>query len=359
MPSPTNDPEGYKVVTEFILHDPCGKGAACTVDGKCSKKYPKPFYPETNLDEDRYPVYRCRDLKIQTVKGKFMYDNKYFIPNNRYLLIKYQAHINVEWCNRSKAIKYLFKYLNKGPDRATFVIQENVQNGPLGELQKVASVDEIKNYLNCRYLALCEAVWRLFSFEIHYSCPSVMMLNFHLKDQHTITLRDSENLPALLNRGPQGFKELTTVNKKLYPTFKAVCFAYGLLNDDKECAHAINESSFWALAPQLHDLFVTMLLFCDVSRPLRLWEETWELLSQDILLKKRKLYKYLNLQLKEEQIKNYCLVEIEALLNRKGRSLADFQELLRPNPALLTKLDNRLIREAMDFDIKQSKLEHD
>ncbi|GKD84767.1 DNA helicase PIF1, ATP-dependent [Tanacetum coccineum] len=311
MPSPTNDPEGYKVVTEFMLHDPCGKGVACTVDGKCSKSR-----------------------------------------------------------QRSKAIKYLFKYLNKGPDRATFIIQEIIQNGPLRELHKVASVDEIKNYLNCRYLASCEAVWRLFSFEIHYSYPSVMNLNFYLEDQHTITLRDSENLHALLNRedikitmftewGPQGFKELMTVNKKLYPTFKAVCFAYGLLNDDKEWAHAINKASFWALAPQLRDLFVTMLLFCDVSRPLRLWEETWELLSQDILLKKRKLYKYPNLQLKEEQIKNYCLVEIEALLNRNGRSLADFQELPRPNPALLTKLDNRLIREAMDFDIKQSKLEHD
>nr|GFB41963.1 hypothetical protein CTI12_AA222900 [Tanacetum cinerariifolium] len=125
-------------------------GVVCTIDGKCSKKYPKPFYPETNLDEDGYPVYRRKDSKIQAVKGKFTYDNK----------------------------------------------------------------------------------------------------------------------------GPQGFKEPMTVNKKLYLTFKAVCFAYGLLNDDKEWAHAINKASLWALAPQLHDLFVTMLLFCDVSRPLRLWEET-------------------------------------------------------------------------------------
>nr|GEX06861.1 ATP-dependent DNA helicase PIF1-like [Tanacetum cinerariifolium] len=207
----------------------------CTVDGKCSKKYLKPFYPETNLDEDGYPVYCRRDSKIHAVKGKFTYDNK----------------------------------------------------------------------------------------------------------------------------GPQGFKELMTVNKKFYLTFKAECFTYGLLNDNKEWAHAINEASFWALAPQLRDLFVTMIIFCDVSRPLRLWEETWELLSQDIFLKKRKLYKYPKLQLKEEQIKNYCLVKIEALLKRNRRSLMDFQELPWPNPELLTKLDNRLIRKAMYFDIKESKLEHD
>ncbi|GJY00786.1 ATP-dependent DNA helicase PIF1-like protein [Tanacetum coccineum] len=150
-----------------------------------------------------------------------------------------------------------------------------------------------------------------------------------------------------------------SVNNKVYPTFKAVCFAYGLLNDDREWAHAIKEAAFWALAPQLRDLFVTMLLFCDVSRPLHLWEQTWELLSEDILRKKQKLFRHPNLQLTDDQIKNYCLMEIEVLLNRNGRSLTDFQELPRPNPALLTQIDNRLIREAMDFDVKTSKLEHD
>ncbi|GJV84079.1 hypothetical protein Tco_1523977 [Tanacetum coccineum] len=128
------------------------------------------------LDEDGYPVYRRRDSKVQEVKGKFTYDNK------------------------SKAIKYVFKYLNKGPDCATFVIQDNVQKVAHGQPEKVVAVDEIKNYLNCRYLAPCVAVWRLFSFDIHYSYSSVMELNFHLEDQHEITLRDSQNLPALLNR---------------------------------------------------------------------------------------------------------------------------------------------------------------
>nr|GEY25770.1 hypothetical protein [Tanacetum cinerariifolium] len=54
-------------------------GAACSVYGKCSKKYPKPFYPETNLDEDGYLVYHRRDSKIQAVKGKFTYDNNFEI----------------------------------------------------------------------------------------------------------------------------------------------------------------------------------------------------------------------------------------------------------------------------------------
>nr|GEV49116.1 ATP-dependent DNA helicase PIF1-like [Tanacetum cinerariifolium] len=69
----------------------------------------------------------------------------------------------------------------------------------------------------------------------------------------------------LLNvvRGPQKFEHLLIVNDKICATFKEACFAYGLLNDDKEWTRAIQEASLWALGPQLHDLFMTILLFCD------------------------------------------------------------------------------------------------
>ncbi|GKA07138.1 helicase [Tanacetum coccineum] len=203
LPSPTDDLDAYKTVTDYMLHGPCGKDArnvACTTDGKCSKHFPKQFLAETFLDEEGYPHYQRRDIKVTFKKGKFTYDNKHVVLHNRYLLFKYKAHINVEWCNRSKAIKYLFKYLNKGPNRATIVIEENVKKGTIVAPEKVLEVDEITNYLNCRFLAPCEAVWRLFSFDIHYSYPSVMQLSFHLPNQNVITLRDSEKLPALLEK---------------------------------------------------------------------------------------------------------------------------------------------------------------
>ncbi|GJY31539.1 ATP-dependent DNA helicase PIF1 [Tanacetum coccineum] len=166
MPSPTDDPDGYKVVTDYMLHGPCGKNArnaACTNDGKCSKKFPNPFLGETFLDEDRYPHYRRRDNKI-------------------------------------KGYQILIKYLKKGPDRAKIVIKENVKNGTTLGTENVLEVDEIKNYLNCQFLAPCEAVWWLFSFDIYYAYPSVIHLSFHLPNQNAITLWDSERLPALLQR---------------------------------------------------------------------------------------------------------------------------------------------------------------
>ncbi|GKD47646.1 ATP-dependent DNA helicase PIF1-like protein [Tanacetum coccineum] len=132
----------------------------------------------------------------------------------------------------------------------------------------------------------------------------------------------------------------------------------GLLNDDKEWSLAISEAIQWALAPQLKDTFVTsFLLSCDVRQTQKYTQEdNWKALFEDIVHKKRKLFKYHGLQLTDEQIRNYCLLEIQELLNRYGQSLADFQDLPRLDPCLLTNMDNQLIREALDFDIKKEKL---
>ncbi|GJU58866.1 ATP-dependent DNA helicase PIF2 [Tanacetum coccineum] len=98
-----------------------------------------------------------------------------------------------------------------------------------------------------------------------------------------------------------------------------------------------------------------MLLFCDVSRQIKLWEENWQTLSEDILHIKRKLFKYPELQLTDEQIRNYYLLEIQELLHRYGMSLTNFKDLPQPNPNLLINMDHRLIREALDFDIKRAR----
>ena len=74
----------------------------------------------------------------------------------------------------------------------------------------------------------------------------------------------------LLNivRGRQNFEQIRTIDNVMHPTLKSACYALGLLDGDKEWNDAIKEAEQWATAAQLSQLFVTLLLFCEVSNPL-------------------------------------------------------------------------------------------
>jgi hypothetical protein len=48
----------------------------------------------------------------------FVFDNHWVVSYNPYLTMRYQCHINVEVCSSIMAMKYLYKYVYKGHDRA-------------------------------------------------------------------------------------------------------------------------------------------------------------------------------------------------------------------------------------------------
>jgi len=48
------------------------------------------------------------------------------------------------------------------------------------ESTEMCVVNEIKRYYDCRYLYACEAVWRIYGFDIHHRWPAVQHLTFHL-----------------------------------------------------------------------------------------------------------------------------------------------------------------------------------
>ena len=76
-------------------------------------------------------------------------DNRWVVPHNVYLCTKYNAHINVEVCTTLTVVKYLYKYVYKGHDRASMVMQ-NVNNAS-GDEQPIIQTDEIKMFLDARY----------------------------------------------------------------------------------------------------------------------------------------------------------------------------------------------------------------
>jgi len=60
------------------------------------------------------------------------------------------------------------KYVNKGPDRAIMKITDKEN-----DFTEMRIVDEIKRYYDCRYSSPCEAVWRIYGFDIHHRWPVV------------------------------------------------------------------------------------------------------------------------------------------------------------------------------------------
>uniref|UniRef100_A0A453HZ20 ATP-dependent DNA helicase n=1 Tax=Aegilops tauschii subsp. strangulata TaxID=200361 RepID=A0A453HZ20_AEGTS len=65
--------------------------------------------------------------------------------------------------------------------------------------------------------------------------------------------------------GCRSYEDIRTVDGVVHPTYKSACYALGLLNDDKEWNDCIKEASHLAFAPQMHQLFCTILLFCEVT----------------------------------------------------------------------------------------------
>lgn len=63
----------------------------------------------------------------------------------------------------------------------------------------------------------------------------------------------------------------------MFLTFRAACDALRLLGDNREWGVALEEASIWALALELRSLFAHILIHCDVSDPLALWDDHWRI----------------------------------------------------------------------------------
>ncbi|XP_074362670.1 uncharacterized protein LOC141702950 isoform X4 [Apium graveolens] len=158
IPDEEVGPARYKAVFQFMMHGPCGAAnpkCPCMSKGKCTKYYPKAFRDKTTVDDDGYALYGRRDTKRTVECNNILLNNSHVVPHHRGLLVKYQAHINVQWCNCSLSIKYMFKYIGKGQDTATFVLekvgqQQTTTDQPSTSAQR-DDFDEVTSYLSCRW----------------------------------------------------------------------------------------------------------------------------------------------------------------------------------------------------------------
>jgi hypothetical protein len=91
IPDPEVDPDLYKCVKTFMIHNPCDSRSSCFSDGVCSKSYPKDFNENTVIPDDGYVQYRRRyqpERNFHNRRNKLV-TNQWVVPYNAYLLKRY------------------------------------------------------------------------------------------------------------------------------------------------------------------------------------------------------------------------------------------------------------------------------
>ena len=418
LPDQGLDPDGSltEIVKKVMVHGPCGTqhphcpcmqrkypGAPLT----CSKYYPRDFYDITIINEDGYPTYRRRrviDGKEVTWGDNFNFTNQWVIPYNPFLTRLFEAHINVEVCTTVKAIKYIHKYIYKGPDKATLQIDEN---------------DEITRYLTCRYVGPCQAMWSLLEFPTHEEYPTVVRLALHLPNRQNVVFRADVSVQTLEERaesarttliaffeynrdhedgrhllyhefpsryvfsdgvwkrrqrspaigriysctpnqgerfylrlllvsvpGPISFEDLRKVNGISYDTFQEACFARGLIENDNAWVQCFEEAICHVSGQRLRSLFIVALTHGPCQDPPGVWDRFRTHLCDDLTRRLESFDVLPDIPSPEE---DYGLYLIEETLVEMGRTLSEFR-LPRPRHDWSRDRSNPLIRRELDYD---------
>nr|GEV90231.1 hypothetical protein [Tanacetum cinerariifolium] len=398
IPNEEADPQLYKLVSDHMMHGPCGPNnpsCSCTIQGKCTKKFLKKYSERTSTDSDGYPVYKRRDDGKFVEKSGVKLDNRFVVGYNSFLLKKYQAHIHVEYCNQAEYIKYLFKYINKGPDRVTAICTDNNQTENANDDEVV---DEIKDYYDCTYLSACEACWRIFGNEVHYRFSAVERLPFHLPGQQQVVyeadadITDAIDKPSVASLKFLGWMECDKTNdlaktltyvefltKFVWKAEEKVCqqrkrgFAVGRIHyippsvgeayylrvllhkqkdDDREYIDAIDEANSWACGEYVRKVFARLLTSNTISRPDHVWNETWRLMCDDIEYEQQ-------LELRDTHLKNLCLQSIDSILRTNGSSLDSFPGMPLLDMEFIRNHTNILIHDELCYNKDELVTEHE
>ena len=157
IPDPIRYPKLFALVERHMIHGPCGvlnsKSPCMAPDKKtsaslvCSKHFRNNYSEETTCANNGYPIYRRRNNGVTVKKGQYDLDNRWVVPYNRYLLLRFGGHINVEICSSLMSVKYLYKYILKGNDTATFQIVTSADGN-----EAHLNYDEISQFINTRYV---------------------------------------------------------------------------------------------------------------------------------------------------------------------------------------------------------------
>jgi len=147
LPNSQLQPLLYAKVTKYMLHSPCGVDnpqAKCIINGKYNQHFSKKYRERTDWAKNSYLLYTRPDNGLVFEHNGARFTNQYVVLYCPQLLFLFDCYLNVEISARLGSVKYLSKYIYKGPDRATMEISGGMQ-------------DEIKVHLDGYFIGPTEA----------------------------------------------------------------------------------------------------------------------------------------------------------------------------------------------------------
>eukprot|EP00794_Sanderia_malayensis_P021398 gene21398-biopygen17176 len=139
IPDQNTHTREHHIVKKHMMHGQCGNlnpSCICMQDGKCTKRFPKDLAQQTELNVNGYPLYRRRRNDMVQVESR-------------------EGH--------------------QEPDAHHDIVH-----------------DEIRQYLNSRYVGPHQAMYKLMQYEIYDQSHTIVRLAIHLPDQHTVYFTDPD-----------------------------------------------------------------------------------------------------------------------------------------------------------------------
>ncbi|XP_017221478.2 uncharacterized protein LOC108198225 [Daucus carota subsp. sativus] len=158
-------------------------------------------------------------------------------------------------------------------------------------------------------------------------------------------------------RGPTSFNHLKTVDGVCCNTFKEACHKYGFLEDDNEWNELLQECSNCGFPGQIRELFVHIMVNCQVTDLSALWKKYWKSMSDDIVMRHRKEDVNNHVSISDKQLQFYVLAEIDKLLRSIGKSLQQFAQLPQPPSSFLHRGADNLIKDETSYDVQEMEEE--
>ncbi|UYV67586.1 hypothetical protein LAZ67_5001306 [Cordylochernes scorpioides] len=256
IPKEEVDASLFRTVTKNMIHGPCGHGypnPGCMERGRCQKKYPRLLLAETQTDRDGYPLRHpmVQHLSVHLENGQRVY----FTSANAAL----QAH------RPPKTTLTEYFALCQRDNLAKTLLYVEVPVYYIWSASKSWQPRKQGTRIADQVAFASDAIGRVYT--VHPNFEECFYLRMLL---HSV-------------RGPTSFAALRTINGVLCQTYKEACLHLGLLENDQQLHHCIQEAVLSESPLKIREHFAIILTCCHPTNPQDIWTQFKEPMSADIL----------------------------------------------------------------------------